>query len=83
MVFFFFFNDRGFDIANHFVEWTMDYTLKEPPYFYLRPEDFPTREQQLHFIRAYLDKFPAGSGDSSNGVCNAKEEEEILKEVLR
>ena len=80
---YFFHTDRGFDIANHFVEWTMDYTVSEPPYFYLRPQDFPTREQQLHFIRAYLRKFSAESGDSSNVVCSAKEEEEILKEVLR
>ena len=60
----------------------MDNTISEPPYFGHRPEDFPTREQQLHFIRAYLSKFPADDG-SSNGICSGKEEEGILKEVLR
>lgn len=78
----YFFLIREYDIANHFLEWTMDNTITEPPYFSHRPEDFPTREQQLHFIRAYLSKFPTKEGPTSE-ICSGKEEEGILKEVLR
>ncbi len=71
-------NSRGFDLANHFAEWTMDYTHPEPPYFTFKPQNFPSREQQLHFIRNYLDAFP-----TKNESCRLEEEENILKEVVR
>lgn len=41
------YNYRGFDLANHFLEWTFDYTNTAAPYFYHRPEQYPTREQQV------------------------------------
>lgn len=78
------YNFREFDFANHFVEWSMNYCIKEAPYFSLKPEDFPSREQQLIFIRAYLAANremgvyqPGCHGDS------ADEEEAILREVKR
>ncbi|XP_065321844.1 choline/ethanolamine kinase-like isoform X2 [Gordionus sp. m RMFG-2023] len=45
---------RGFDIANHFCEWTMDYTFKEYPYFSLHSDNFPTKDQQRLFLEVYL-----------------------------
>jgi len=48
------YNYRGVDLANHFCEWTYDYTAVEYPYFREHPELWPSREQQLLFIRAYL-----------------------------
>ncbi|XP_026475263.1 choline/ethanolamine kinase isoform X2 [Ctenocephalides felis] len=41
------YNYRGFDLANHFIEWTYDYSNADYPYFYDRPEDYPTEEQQF------------------------------------
>lgn len=41
------YNYRGFDLANHFIEWTMDYTNKEFPFYYHKTEQYPTKEQQV------------------------------------
>lgn len=41
------YNYRGFDLANHFVEWTMDYTNKEYPFYYHKKEQYPTVDQQV------------------------------------
>lgn len=48
------YNYRGFDFANHFCEWPIDYTENKPPYYVVREEDYPTDEQQKTFFRAYL-----------------------------
>ncbi|XP_065813459.1 choline/ethanolamine kinase isoform X1 [Labrus bergylta] len=48
------YNYRGFDFGNHFCEWMYDYTYNKWPFYKATPEDYPTREQQLHFIRGYL-----------------------------
>ncbi|XP_045892789.1 choline/ethanolamine kinase [Micropterus dolomieu] len=48
------YNYRGFDFGNHFCEWMYDYTYNQWPFFKATPENYPTREQQLHFIRGYL-----------------------------
>lgn len=42
------YNYRGFDIANHFLEWTFDYTNENFPYFYHKKEQYPTIEQQVN-----------------------------------
>lgn len=44
------YNYRGFDIANHFIEWTYDYTNPLHPYFSVNPELFPTKAQQVNII---------------------------------
>lgn len=41
------YNYRGFDIANHFVEWTYDYTNPIYPHYSVNRELFPTRDQQV------------------------------------
>ncbi|XP_019935090.1 choline/ethanolamine kinase [Paralichthys olivaceus] len=48
------YNYRGFDFGNHFCEWMYDYTYNQWPFYKASPENYPTREQQLHFIRNYL-----------------------------
>ncbi|XP_046419600.1 choline/ethanolamine kinase isoform X2 [Neodiprion fabricii] len=48
------YNYRGFDVANHFVEWQYDYTAPEYPFYHERGAAGPTREQKLNFIRSYL-----------------------------
>ncbi|KAM9352477.1 choline/ethanolamine kinase [Symphorus nematophorus] len=48
------YNYRGFDFGNHFCEWMYDYTYNQWPFYKATAENYPTREQQLFFIRSYL-----------------------------
>lgn len=41
------YNYRGFDLANHFVEWIYDYTNPEHPYFSASYQNYPSNEQQV------------------------------------
>lgn len=41
------YNYRGFDVANHFIEWSYDYTNPEYPFYYDKQEQYPTKEQQV------------------------------------
>lgn len=41
------YNYRGFDLANHFIEWTFDYTNKEFPFYYHKKDQYPNKEQQV------------------------------------
>lgn len=45
------YNYRGFDIANHFVEWQYDYTAAEYPFFHERTGSGATKEQRVSFGR--------------------------------
>ncbi|XP_071549990.1 choline/ethanolamine kinase isoform X2 [Panulirus ornatus] len=63
------YNYRGFDLANHFCEWMYEYKLPVYPYFTVAKEDFPAKDKQLHFIRAYLEAYEAsrrGKGSAFN-----------------
>lgn len=41
------YNYRGFDIANHFLEWTFDYTNEQFPFFYHNKSHYPTETQKV------------------------------------
>lgn len=41
------YNYRGFDIANHFIEWIYDYTEAEHPNFRVVKENYPSRDQMV------------------------------------
>lgn len=69
------YNYRGFDIANHFLEWTFDYTKPDGPFYYHKPEQFPTAEQEDKFIAVYLAK--------SNCCDEAVPSDEDIAEVRR
>lgn len=69
------YNYRGFDIGNHFCEWVYDYTHEEWPFYKARPTDYPTRGQQLHFIRHYL-------AEVQKGQIRSEEEQKKLEEDL-
>ncbi|XP_055712875.1 choline/ethanolamine kinase isoform X3 [Phlebotomus papatasi] len=72
------YNYRGFDFANHFIEWTFDYISNENyPFYTHKPEQFPNKNQKEQFISAYLRKIYDNDG------YNANEEElkEIQKEI--
>ncbi|XP_032775458.1 choline/ethanolamine kinase isoform X1 [Rattus rattus] len=75
------YNYRGFDIGNHFCEWVYDYTHEEWPFYKARPADYPTREQQLLFIRHYLAEVQKGEVLSEEE--QKKREEDLLIEISR
>ncbi|KAM9376975.1 choline/ethanolamine kinase [Pholidichthys leucotaenia] len=68
------YNYRGFDFGNHFCEWMYDYTYDKWPFYKATPEDYPTREQQLLFIRSYL----AEQGQHSGTDVDQTEIEEAM-----
>lgn len=47
------YNYRSFDLANHFIEHTMDYTNKEYPFYYHKKEQYPSKEQQVINSRVF------------------------------
>jgi thiamine kinase-like enzyme len=51
------YNYRGFDLANHFIEWTYDYTNPLYPHYSVNRDQFPTKDQQVNNIINVLFKF--------------------------
>ncbi|XP_036321474.1 choline/ethanolamine kinase [Rhagoletis pomonella] len=51
------YNYRGFDLANHFIEWTFDYSNPDAPFYYHRKQNYPTKAQRKRFYAAYLRKY--------------------------
>nr|XP_016945261.1 choline kinase A2 isoform X1 [Drosophila suzukii] len=51
------YNYRGYDLANHFIEWTFDYTNPQFPYFYHNTSNCATVQQRRDFIVNYLKKY--------------------------
>uniref|UniRef100_A0A1I8AXR7 Choline/ethanolamine kinase n=1 Tax=Meloidogyne hapla TaxID=6305 RepID=A0A1I8AXR7_MELHA len=47
------YNYRGFDFANHFVEYSINYDVDHAPFYEILPERFPTQEQMLEFMYSY------------------------------
>lgn len=92
------YNYRGFDLANHFCEWCYDYSNPDAPNFYADLQAFPTKDQQLIFIRPYLRAFQRenphysncnnnnnnNSSNNNTGGCmiSSRSEELVLKEVF-
>lgn len=71
------YNFRGFDLANHFVEWTLDYRCNEYPFFYHKKDQYPTVEQQERFIISYLTELASAVEDyrpSAAEIDQLKEE---------
>jgi len=48
------YNNRGYDFGNHFLEWCYDYHVYEFPWYKANLNDYPTKPQQMLFIRTYL-----------------------------
>lgn len=72
------YNYRGFDFANHFLEWTFDYTNENFPYFYHKKDQYPTLEQKEAFVRYYLKSY---NDDNENYEPSQDEISELLDEV--
>ncbi|CAN8210446.1 unnamed protein product [Coccothraustes coccothraustes] len=76
------YNYRGFDLGNHFCEWVYSYSHEGWPCFQAHPEHYPSRQQQLHFIRHYLSALSGGPGRAPPQE-QARLEEEMLREIER
>lgn len=48
------YNYRAFDLANHFIEWTLDYSTENFPFYEYRPNGYPDEQQRRIFISEYL-----------------------------
>jgi thiamine kinase-like enzyme len=46
------YNFAAFDIGNHWCEWTANYHAEDPALLHF--EKYPTHEEQLRFVRAYI-----------------------------
>ncbi|KAI7903354.1 kinase-like domain-containing protein [Cokeromyces recurvatus] len=71
------YNPRGFDIANHFCEWTYDYHSDNPAE--MKMDQFPTYEEQIRFLKAYLDT--QSKHNNSNIIDNSLTPERLQKET--
>lgn len=76
------YNYRGFDFGNHFCEWCYDYTYNQWPFYKCTPDNYPSREQQLHFIRNYLVE-TGGYSESTMHEDQARIEQDLLVEANR
>uniref|UniRef100_A0A8K9WWB6 ethanolamine kinase n=1 Tax=Oncorhynchus mykiss TaxID=8022 RepID=A0A8K9WWB6_ONCMY len=76
------YNYRGFDFGNHFCEWCYDYTYSQWPFYKCTPDNYPSREQQLHFIRNYLVE-TGGYSESTMHEDQARIEQDLLVEANR
>ncbi|KAF9208633.1 hypothetical protein BGZ49_008201 [Haplosporangium sp. Z 27] len=64
------YNTRGFDIGNHFCEWTADYHSERPSV--LHPDRYPTKAEQLNFLEAYMEAEIAMCGYHLTAINIAK-----------
>jgi thiamine kinase-like enzyme len=62
------YNFAAFDIGNHWCEWTANYHAEDPALLHF--EKYPTHEEQLRFVRAYIRE-----RESSKNLTNEDVEE--------
>lgn len=84
------YNYRGFDMANHFLEYTFDYSNKAYPFFHHHKHQYPTEAQKLKFIATYLEtegkikdnkNTATNMEGNDNNDSNAEATQLILREV--
>ncbi|XP_032894828.1 choline kinase alpha-like isoform X2 [Amblyraja radiata] len=76
------YNFRGFDFGNHFCEWMYDYNCDEYPFFIADIKKYPTKMQQLNFIRVYNAELQ-NAFEVLDEKQIAKMEEQMLEEINR
>ncbi|XP_067902501.1 choline kinase alpha isoform X2 [Heterodontus francisci] len=76
------YNFRGFDFGNHFCEWMYDYNCDEYPFFKADIKNYPTKMQQLHFIRVYHAEYQ-NEFDNLDDKQMATMEDQMLEEINR
>lgn len=71
------YNYRAFDMANHFLEWTYDYSNNRFPYFYYHPSNYPTEQQIDDFLTIYL----KNSEHTETDISVVDEKKQLLEEI--
>jgi len=71
---------RGFDFANHFCEWTFEYSSKSTQGFLYYSDKFPDEQQQKGFFTAYLQRSNVNSGNLLKSDTKIQMEK-LLKEA--
>ncbi|KAH8329333.1 hypothetical protein KR074_008044 [Drosophila pseudoananassae] len=71
------YNYRGYDLANHFIEWTFDYTNPQYPYFHHNKSNYATGQQRRDFIVQYLKSYH----DDENYSPKVQELEKVDEEI--
>uniref|UniRef100_A0A914EH07 Choline/ethanolamine kinase n=1 Tax=Acrobeloides nanus TaxID=290746 RepID=A0A914EH07_9BILA len=59
------YNYRGFDFANHFIEYSINYDVDEFPGYEMLPEQFPSDEHMFEFMLSYLQELFPNKDDAS------------------
>uniref|UniRef100_A0A7E4W5J7 Choline/ethanolamine kinase n=1 Tax=Panagrellus redivivus TaxID=6233 RepID=A0A7E4W5J7_PANRE len=72
------YNYRGFEFGNHFVEWSIDYDVKEPPFYEINTDLLPSEERMFEFILDYLKEYH--SSDANDDLM--EEAKSIVQESL-
>ncbi|ODN04629.1 Choline/ethanolamine kinase [Orchesella cincta] len=82
------YNYRGFDLANHFGEWSYNYNVEAYPNFSFTPQDLPSRAEKLTFIRRYIavlrEEYKVNFADVDDEFLRTStlfDEEHIIKEA--
>lgn len=57
------YNYRGFDFANHFVEYTISYDVDQSPYYEINSNKFPSREAIEEFMYQYAKELDQKSSE--------------------
>ncbi|KAK5970616.1 Choline ethanolamine kinase [Trichostrongylus colubriformis] len=71
------YNYRGFDFANHFVEYCIDYDILDHPHYAIHTENFPGEGELIRFFMTYLREL----GGTAERRLH-EEAESLVKETL-
>ncbi|PSN40773.1 Choline/ethanolamine kinase [Blattella germanica] len=75
------YNYRGFDLANHFLEWVYDYTNTAHPYFSANKQNYPTREQQEYAVERLESYFQLKNKILSTSVISTPAETGVKRKI--
>lgn len=67
---------RGFDFANHFVEYSINYDVDLAPFYEIDERQFPSDQLQQNFFVSYLSEL-----EPSSSEAECKEKAEAMIEV--
>jgi choline kinase len=69
-------NPRGFDIANHLIEWTADYHSADS---HALTGAYPTLQERRRFYRAYIGNDSGDDAQAARNVPEADEDPRVLR----
>lgn len=75
------YNYRGFDLANHFLEWTFDYSNPEYPFYHHCADRYPTQRERIDFINVYLRRLRDDDLHDSDCLTSTEEIDAVESEL--